>query len=65
MYIYEKIDKKKLIKKIPDIINIIDEIGLDYEWFKKLQNYKDRLTFNVEQNSLSINTFNGTMSCIL
>ena len=59
MYIYEKIDKKKLIKKIPDIINIIDEIGLDYEWFKKLQNYKDRLTFNVEQNSLSINTFNS------
>ena len=32
MFIYEKIDKKKLIKKIPEILNIIDEIGLEYDW---------------------------------
>ena len=59
MYIYEKIDKKKLIKKIPEIINIIDEIGLDYDWFIKLQNYKDRLTFNIDEKSLTFNTFNS------
>ena len=35
IFIYEKIDKKKLIKKIHEIINIIDEIGLDYDWYIK------------------------------
>ena len=44
--IYDKIDKKKLILKIPEIINIIDELGLDYDWYKRLQNYKNRLIYN-------------------
>ena len=46
LFIYDKIDKKKLIQKIPEIISIIDEIGLDYEWNIKLQNFKDRLISN-------------------
>ena len=58
LFIYEKIDKKKLIKKIPEIINIIDEIGLDYDWYIKLQKYKDRLTFNIDESKLTFNTFN-------
>ena len=58
IFIYEKIDKKKLIKKIPEIINIIDEIGLDYDWYIKLQKYKDRLTFNIDVSKLTFNTFN-------
>ena len=59
MFIYEKIEKKKLIKKIPEIINIIDEIGLDYDWYIRLQNYKDRLTFYNDENSLTFNTLNS------
>ena len=58
IFIYEKIDKKKLIKKIPEIINIIDEIGLDYDWYLKLQKYRDRLTFNIDESKLTFNTFN-------
>ena len=46
IFIYDRIDKKKLIQKVPEIMNIIDEIGLDYEWNIKLQNFKDRLIHN-------------------
>jgi hypothetical protein len=46
IFIYDRIDKKKLIQKVPEIMNIIDEIGLDYEWNIKLQNFKDRLILN-------------------
>ena len=59
MFIYEKIEKKKLIKKIPEIINIIDEIGLDYDWYIRLQNYKDRLTCYNDESSLTFNTLNS------
>ena len=59
MFIYERIDKKKLVKKIPEIINIIDEIGLDYDWYIRLQNYKDRLTMNMDLNNMTFNTFNS------
>ena len=58
MSIYEKIDKRKLIKKIPEIINIIDEIGLDYDWYIRLENYKNRLTNNFNKNGLTFNSFN-------
>jgi len=44
--IYDKIDKKKLIHKIPELISIIDEIGLDYDWYIRLQNFKERLINN-------------------
>ena len=46
IYIYEKIDKKRLIRKIPEILNIIDEIGLDYDWYERLLNFKDRIIIN-------------------
>ena len=46
IFIYDRIDKKKLIQKVPEIMNIIDEIGLDYEWNIKLQSFKDRLIHN-------------------
>jgi hypothetical protein len=59
MFIYERIEKKKLLKKIPEIINIIDEIGLDYDWYIKLQNYKDRLTFYNDETSLTYNSLNS------
>ena len=49
--INEQIDKNKLIKKIPEILAIIDEIGLDYEWYIRLENFKERLAFtNVMEN---------------
>ena len=46
LFIYDKIDKKKIIHKIPEIINLIDEIGLDYDWYIRLQNFKEKLIFN-------------------
>ena len=46
IHIYDKIDKKKLIIKIPELINIIDEIGLDYDWYVRLLNFKERLINN-------------------
>ena len=50
--IYDKIDKKKLIHKVPELISIIDEIGLDYDWYIRLQNFKERLINNSHfQNS--------------
>ena len=56
--IFEKIDKKKLIKKIPEIMNIIDEIGLDYDWYLTLQKYKGRLYFNIDESKLKSNIYN-------
>ena len=57
--IYDRIDKKKLIHKIPEIISIIEEIGLDYDWYLKLQNFKERLNYNNifenQKNSLITN----------
>ena len=44
--IYDKVDKRKLIHKIPEIIGLIDEIGLDYDWYIRLQNFKDKLMIN-------------------
>ena len=56
IFIYDKIDKKKLIHKIPEIISIIEEIGLDFDWYLKLQNFKERLNYNndfeTQKNSL-------------
>ena len=46
LFLYDKIDKKKLIHTIPEIISIIDEIGLDYDWYVRLQNFKDKLIKN-------------------
>ena len=46
IFIYEKIDKKKLIRKIPEILNIIDERGLDYDWYVRILNFKERIIHN-------------------
>ena len=46
IHVYDKIDKKKLILKIPELLNVVDEIGLDYNWYQKIQNLKNRLINN-------------------
>ena len=46
IFIYEKIDKKRIIRKIPEILNIIDEIGLDYDWYVRILNFKERIILN-------------------
>ena len=43
IFFYDKIDKKKLIISIPDIMNIIDENGLDNNWNIKLKYFRDKL----------------------
>ena len=50
--IYDKIDKKKIFLKIPEIINIIDEIGLDYDWYLRLKNFRERLVNNNKNHYL-------------
>ena len=46
--IYDKIDKKRLLLKIPEIINIIDEIGLDYDWFIRLKKFREIIINNLQ-----------------
>ena len=52
IFIYEKIDKKRLIRKIPEILNIIDEIGLDYDWYVRILNFKERIIINSKADHL-------------
>ena len=51
IFIYEKIDKKRLIRKIPEILNIIDEIGLDYDWYVRILNFKEKIILNSRANN--------------
>ena len=50
-YIYDKINKNKIIMKIPEIIKNIDEKGLDYDWNIRIQNFKERLINNNSSNA--------------
>jgi hypothetical protein len=40
----DKIEKEKILKKIPDISKLIEEYGLDIEWYQRIDNLKQRLT---------------------
>jgi len=40
------IDKKKIVFKIPEIMDIIEENGLDYNWHSRLENFKASLMKN-------------------
>ena len=51
IFIYEKIDKKRLIRKIPEILNTIDEIGLDYDWYVRILNFKEKIILNSRANN--------------
>jgi len=51
IFIYEKIDKKRIIRKIPEILNIIDEIGLDYDWYIRILNFKERIIINCKNEN--------------
>ena len=42
--IYDKIEKDKIIRLIPEFSKLIEEYGLDFEWYQHLQNLTDRLT---------------------
>ena len=45
IHIYDKIDKKKILLKIPELMSIIDELGLDYEWYLRFEKLKERLIY--------------------
>ena len=59
IFIYDKIDKKKLIRKFPEIISIIDEIGLDYDWYIRLLNFKERLIMNSKFQNIKESNLNS------
>ena len=40
----DKIEKEKVLKKIPEISKLIEEYGLDIEWYQRIENLKQRLT---------------------
>jgi len=40
----DKIEKEKILKKLPDISKLIEEYGLDFEWYQRIDNLKQRLT---------------------
>ena len=46
IFIRDKIDKKKIIFKIPEIMGIVDENGLDYNWYERLENFRKRFIEN-------------------
>ena len=60
--IYDKIEKDKIIKLIPELNRLIEEYGLDFEWYQRLQNLSDRLlmreskTLQDDINDTRINT---------
>ena len=59
--VYDKIDKDKIIRLIPEFSKLIEEYGLDFEWYQHLQNLSDRLSIKELKNFLdenSENTFN-------
>jgi hypothetical protein len=39
VFIHDKIDKKKMIFKIPEIMEIKDENVFDYNWYERLKNF--------------------------
>ena len=56
IYIYDKIDKNKLIKNIPSIIKLINELGLNYEYYITIEDFKQRLindNFQYKKSDLS------------
>ena len=68
--IYDKIEKDKIIRVIPEFSKLIEEYGLDFEWYQHLQNLSDRLSMkdiktyiddNIE-NSLNTLTIGQTIS---
>ena len=57
--IYDKIEKDKIIKVIPELSKLIEEYGLDFEWYQHLQNLSDRLTIKEVKTFLDDNLENS------
>ena len=43
IYVYDKIYKEKVLKIIPELLQLVDENGLDFEWYQHIENFKERL----------------------
>ena len=56
--VYDKIDKDKIIRLIPEFSKLIEEYGLDFEWYQHLQNLSDRLSIKELKNFLDENSEN-------
>ena len=60
--IHDIIQKEKIIRLIPEFSKLIEEYGLDFEWYQHLQNLNDRLSikelknFSEEKTENSFNT---------
>ena len=59
--IHDKIEKDKILKLIPELSKLIEEYGLDFEWYQHLQNLTERLSLKeskLQDDDLSSNTMN-------
>ena len=56
--IHDKIDKDKIIRVIPEFTKLIEEYGLDFEWYQHLQNLSDRLSMKEIKNYVEDNLDN-------
>ena len=57
--IYDKIEKDKIIRLIPEFSKLIEEYGLDFEWYQHLQNLTDRLSIREFKTFLDDNLKNS------
>ena len=57
--IHDKIEKDKIIKLIPEFSKLIEEYGLDFEWYQHLQNLSDRLQLKDFKNYFDENMENS------
>ena len=44
IYIHDKLYKSKILKGIPELIKLVEEYGLDFEWFQRIENLSERLS---------------------
>ena len=44
IYLHDKIYKSKILKTLPELFKLIEECGLDFEWYQHIYNLSDRLS---------------------
>ena len=50
VYVYDKIFKDKMLTIIPKLLHLVDEYGLDFEWYQHIENFRERLSLREIKN---------------
>ena len=59
--IKEKVPKIKIIKKIPEFNKLIEEYGLDFEWYQHLENLNERLSIKEIKKEESLSDYSKNL----